>query len=145
MALMNQSKTFCPALYHWVSCGKFNSHLQNFFLICFNDSSSKMIKNAFYFILKALFFLKIFKFLSWIFGHVEKRAWLEDKVNFKIYDVTAWLQTIAIHILPDTSRSKSNQTMKLGQLIQYNKRKIFLQKLCRKRGRETRSRLLFNF
>ena len=32
--------------------------------ICFNDSPSKMMKNAFYFILKALFVLKIFKFLS---------------------------------------------------------------------------------
>ena len=38
-------------------------------LICFNDSPSKMMKNAFYFMLKALFVLKIFKFL-W---HVEKR------------------------------------------------------------------------
>ena len=33
----------------------------------------KMIKNAFYFTLKALFVLKIFKFLSSIFPHVEKR------------------------------------------------------------------------
>ena len=31
--------------------------------ICFNDSPSKMIKNAFYFNLKALFVLKIFKCL----------------------------------------------------------------------------------
>ena len=37
---------------------------KKFFIICFNDSPSKMIKNAFYFILKVLFFLKIFKFLS---------------------------------------------------------------------------------
>ena len=37
----------------------------------------KMMKNAFYFILKALFVLKIFKFLSWLFGHVERTAWLE--------------------------------------------------------------------
>ena len=34
------------------------------FIICFNDSPSKMMKNAFYFILKALFVLQIFKFLS---------------------------------------------------------------------------------
>ena len=33
----------------------------------------KMIKNAFYFTLKALFVLKLFKFLSWLFGHVENR------------------------------------------------------------------------
>ena len=32
-------------------------------LICFNESPLKMMKNAFYFILKALFVLKIFKFL----------------------------------------------------------------------------------
>ena len=36
-----------------------------------------MMKNAFYFTLKALFFLKIFKFLSLLFGQVEKTAWLE--------------------------------------------------------------------
>ena len=51
----------------------------------------KMMKNAFYFIIKALFVLKIFKFLSWLFGHVGKTAWLEDKVNFEILDLTAWL------------------------------------------------------
>ena len=41
-------------------------------------------------------------------------------------------QAIAIHILPNILQSKSNQTMKLGQLIEYNKRKVFIQKLCRK-------------
>ena len=33
-----------------------------------------------------------------------------------------------IHILPNISQSKGNQTMKIGQLIEYNKRNIFLQK-----------------
>ena len=61
------------------------------FFICFNDSPSKVMKNAFYFILKALSVLKIFKFLSWLFGHVGKTAWLERQVNFEIYDVTPWL------------------------------------------------------
>ena len=37
----------------------------------------KMMKNAFYFILRALFVLEIFRFLFWLFGHVEKTAWLE--------------------------------------------------------------------
>ena len=36
-------------------------------------SPLKMMKNAFYFTLKALFVLKRFKFLSWLFGHVKKR------------------------------------------------------------------------
>ena len=52
------------------------------------------------------------------------------------------LQTIAIHILPNISQSKDNQTMKFGQLIEYN-RNIFLQKLCRKWGSETSSRPLY--
>ena len=37
---------------------------KKFFFICFDNSPSKMMKNAFYFILKDLFILKIFKFLS---------------------------------------------------------------------------------
>ena len=34
------------------------------------ESSLKMMKDAFYFTSKALFVLKIFKFLSGLFGHV---------------------------------------------------------------------------
>ena len=37
-------------------------------------------------------------------------------------------QTIVIHILPNISRSKGNQTMKFGQLIECNMRNIFLEK-----------------
>ena len=51
----------------------------------------KMLKNDFHFISKALFVLKIFKFLPWLLGHVSKRLDTKDKVNFKFYDVTAWL------------------------------------------------------
>ena len=46
------------------------------------------------------------------------------------------LQTIAICILSNISQSKGNQKMKLYQLIEYNKRNTFLQKLCRKGGKE---------
>ena len=42
------------------------------------------------------------------------------------------LQTVAIYILPNISQRKGNQTMKFGQLIEYNESNIFLQKLCRK-------------
>ena len=57
---------------------KLDSHLpKKIIFICFNESPLKMIKNAFYFIWKALFVSKIFKFLSWIFGYVENTAWLE--------------------------------------------------------------------
>ena len=37
-------------------------------------------------------------------------------------------QTITIHILRNISRAKGNQTMKFGQLIEYNQSNIFLQK-----------------
>ena len=35
-------------------------------------------------------------------------------------------QTLVIHILYNIPRSKGNQTMKFGQLIEYNMRNIFL-------------------
>ena len=38
-------------------------------------------------------------------------------------------QTIAIHILPNTARSKGNQTMKSGLLIEYIMRNIFSWKI----------------
>ena len=53
------------------------------------------------------------------------------------------LQTVAIHILSNISQGKDSQTMKFGQLIEYNKRNIFLQKLCGKRGSETNFSPLF--
>ena len=40
--------------------------------ISFNESPPKVMDNTFYFILKAFFVLKIFEFLSCIFGNVEK-------------------------------------------------------------------------
>ena len=47
---------------------------KQFFFIYFNESPLKMMKNAFCFILKAPFVFKIFKILSWLFGHVEDRV-----------------------------------------------------------------------
>ena len=35
------------------------------------------------------------------------------------------LQTIVIHVLANISRSKGNQTMKFGQLVDYNMRNNF--------------------
>ena len=39
-------------------------------------------------------------------------------------------QTITIQILPNISKNKDNQTLKFGQLIEYNVRNIFHQKPC---------------
>ena len=51
-------------------------------------------------------------------------------------------QIITIHILPDISRSKDNQTMKFGQLLESNMRNIFLKKSYTKCGGETSPRLI---
>ena len=42
------------------------------------------------------------------------------------------LQTVTIHILPNISQSKGSQKVKFDQLIEYNKRNIFLRKSCGK-------------
>ena len=39
------------------------------------------------------------------------------------------LKTITIHLLPNIPQIKGNQTKKFGQLIEYNKRHFFLEKL----------------
>ena len=44
--------------------------------------------------------------------------------------------------MPDISKSKGNRAMAFGQSIQYNMIYIFLQKSCRKKGRETSARPL---
>ena len=86
-----------------------------------------MMKNDFYFTLKYLFVLKIFKFLSSLFGHVAKRLNQKDKAISKLMTSQPEKQTIAMHILPIMIRSKDNQKMKLGQLIEYDTRNIFLE------------------
>ena len=61
------------------------------------ESPLKLMKNALYFTSRYLFVVKIFKFMSWLFGHLEK--WL--KIHFKFYDVTTWLaNNCNTHIAP---------------------------------------------
>ena len=79
-----------------------------------------------YFILKALFVLEIFKLLSWLL--VMQKIGLKRKPRLisKFLTSQTGQQIIEIHVLPNISRSKGNQTMKFGQLIEYNTRSIFL-------------------
>ena len=100
------------------------------------ESPLKIMTNAFYFYLKSLFVLKIFKFLSWFFGQVEKWHDCKDHVNYRIYDVTTWKTNNGnVHIARHLKRSKGNQTLKFNQLIEYNMRNIFLEKSYTKCGR----------
>ena len=53
--------------------------------------------------------------------------------------MTSWpgKQTIAIHILPNISRSKANQGLKFGKLIEYNTKNIVVEKSYTKCDGET--------
>lgn len=53
-------------------------------------TESPWSKNAFYFIIKALFVFKTFTFSSWLFVQTGKPLDKQPKVNFRIYDVTDW-------------------------------------------------------
>ena len=83
------------------------------------ESPLEMMKNAFYFTSKALFALKIFKFLSWLFGHVSKRLNKKDKLNLKFYDVTAWSTNNCNTHIPqyrETSRQSSNEIWSVNRM-----------------------------
>ena len=106
------------------------------------ENPLKVMKIVFYFAIKALYVLKIFRFLSWIFGQVEKLFDQKDQVDLKIYDVTTretnnYNTHRGIEYTQNISRSKGNQTKKSGQLIEHNMRNIFLEKLYTKCGAET--------
>ena len=78
--------------------------------ICVIGSPLKMIKNVFYFVLKALFILKIFRFLSRHIGHLEKNGLIRKiRLTSKIMTSQPGLQTIAIHILPNIWQNNDYQ------------------------------------
>ena len=63
------------------------------------ESPLKMMKNTFYFVLKAIFILGIFTFLSWLFGYVEKRLDKKAKVIVNFFNATDWARNnYNIHI-----------------------------------------------
>ena len=73
------------------------------------------MKNAFYFILKALLVLEICKFLSWLFGYVEKRFDKKAMINFNIYDVTDWITNNYNTHFTQYLEKWGKQTVKFGQ------------------------------
>ena len=109
--------------------------------VCFNECSSKMMKNSSFISSKTPFsFLKYLNFRPNFFDQVGKRLDKKAKVNVRICDVTEGQQIIVIHILPNISRSKVNQTLKFGQLIEYNMRYTFLKTSYTKYGEEASPR-----
>ena len=75
-------RTASPSLMEKKRLGMFDIHwrvpnhkgaLSNLRQLLATENPLKILKNAFYFILKALLVLKLFKFFSWLFGYVKKR------------------------------------------------------------------------
>ena len=83
------------------------------------ESLSKIMKNVFYIISNALFFLEVFKLWSWFLGHVTKRLDKKGKVNFKFYDVTAWL----------TSNCNTHIAQYLEKWVMSNEQQVFFYKI----------------
>ena len=83
------------------------------------ESPLKMVKNPFYFILKAPFFLEVFTFLSRFCGYIEKEPDKKTIVNFKIYDVTDWTKSnYNTHIIQylKTKRQSSNEIWSVNKI-----------------------------
>ena len=88
------------------------------------------VKNAFYFMLKALFVLNIFKFLSMLcpYGLIRRLRLIS-----KFSTLQTGKQIMTKYLLSNISRSKgTNHTMKLGYLRQYKMTNIFLEKSYKK-------------
>ena len=65
------------------------------------------------------------------FGYVGKQLDKKAKKYLKFVTSQTGKKTITINILPDVSKSKGNQTMRLSQLIEYYVRNIFEEKSFR--------------
>ena len=92
--------------------------------ICFSESPLKMMKNAFYSTLKALFVFKVLNFCPEVL--IKQKKWLgqNDKVNFKIYGVKTQLRNHCnTHIVQYFTKLRQSE-LKFGLLIEYNKMKF---------------------
>ena len=76
----------------------------------------------------------------YFFGHAEKRFDKKAKNNVKIYDVINWETNNYNTHIPNIVRSKRNQTVTFGQLIELNTRNICLKKSGKKCDGETSPR-----
>ena len=95
------------------------------------------MKQAFYIPLKVLFVFKMIKFLPGLLAMQKDGLIGKVRLISKTMTSQPGKPTFAIKILCNISRSKSNQEIKFGQLIEYNIKNIFLKKSYTKCGGET--------
>ena len=63
--------------------------------------------------------------------------------SLNMHIVVMLIKKKGVHILANISRSKVNQSVKFGQLIEYNMRRIFVEKSHTTCGRETSQTLIY--
>ena len=84
--------------------------------VCFIESLRKTIKNGFYFIWKSSFHSKDFSVFVMTFWSSRKNSLIRNiRLISEFMMSQPGQQIIVIHILPNISQNKSNQTMKFGQ------------------------------
>ena len=101
------------------------------------------MKNAFYFTSKVFFVLKMFKLLSWLFGHVAKRLGKKDQISFRFYYITAWLKNNCnTHISQylEKYRQSHNDIWSVNRM---QREKHFCWKIIRKMWRRKGSQTFF--
>ena len=86
------------------------------------------MKNAFYSTLKVFSFSRYLNFCLGILVIGKNDPIKMVRLLSKFMKSQPEKQTTAIHILSNISRSKCDEVMKFGQLIEYNMRNIFLEK-----------------
>ena len=77
--------------------------------------------------------------MSCIFGHEVKRLYEKDRVNFRLYDIKAWLTNNGNKY--DIDNGNKYETMTFAQLVECNMRKNFLEKSYQTCGGESSPRL----
>ena len=102
--------------------------------------------------LKSSFHSKMFKFLPRPFWSCSKTMYLFGhgfmrnlRSISKFMASSTGKQIITVLILPKISRSKCNQTMKFGMLVEYNMRNIFLENSYRIYSREYSPKPFFKY
>ena len=86
------------------------------FIFSSSDRSSNTLKNVFYFILKALFVLEIFKFLQF-FPFISTMSRFKRANGCGIICVINWLPYICRYNFQNNSKTAFYYTIKLGQII----------------------------
>ena len=119
--------TFLEDLFYAFDFLKLHSHLpKRFCVICLIESPLEVMKNAFYFILKAPFVLRYLSFVTTLWSWRKNGLMRKINLTSKFMTSQPGLQTVAIHILSNISESKGNEKMKFVQLMENSTRNVFL-------------------